>query len=154
QATFDFGQPTVCRSPAFYCLQLDNTDGWGLSAGVQYVVTVTLVAADGTKQTSAFSAAATARALPVPPAVPVEQPRGTPDTASLGQTTQSAAIRGVGVNTATGAFTQHEVDASMTSAYEVNVSVERTYSSVDPTSGLLGVGWNLNYEARVFPGAD
>jgi RHS repeat-associated protein len=152
-ASFSPGQLTVCDSPARYCWTLHNSDGWGLEAGKRYVTTVTLTTADGQSTESDPSRAVAARALPVPPPLPAEQVKG-PAGAASASTGAQAVLRGYGVNVATGAFTTRTVDATMASAYDVNVSALRTYSSANTTAGLLGPGWQFGYEARVHPKAD
>jgi RHS repeat-associated protein len=151
ESAFDFAQAVVCNSPAKFCFTLANADGWGLDPAKEYVTTVSLVAPDGTRTTSPFSGRSKPRVLPMPPAIPPEQTRGDLGTGSSGRLDAQPAVRGVGVNTATGAFTQRGVDAVMSSSYTINVQVERTYSSLDTTTGLMGVGWNFGYDARVFP---
>jgi RHS repeat-associated protein len=137
-----------CVVPAQYCWTLHNGDGWGIEAGRRYVTKVTLTTAEGQSTDSAMSGAAGARSLPVPPAVPAEQLRGG-GTNTAGRTGAQPVLRGAGVNAATGAFTQSAVDLRMASAYSVNVTVTRTYSSADPSVGLLGAGWRLGYEASI-----
>jgi len=100
---------------------------------------------------SGFSPAGTARALPVPPPVDPNQVGSTVGASSNGPTDSQPMIRGVGVNTATGAFTQHTVDAAMSSSYAIDVQAERSYSSLDSTPGVMGAGWSFSYQARVFP---
>ena len=152
-ASFAFVQAAVCRTPAKFCFTLDNTDGWGLSDGTAYVTTITLTATDGSSTVSGFSPAGMARALPVPPPVDPNQVGSTVGASSNGPTDSQPMIRGVGVNTATGAFTQHTVDAAMSSSYAIDVQAERSYSSLDSTPGVMGAGWSFSYQARVFPKA-
>jgi len=102
---------------------------------------------------SGFSPAGTARALPVPPPVDPNQVGSTVGASSNGPTDSQPMIRRVGVNTATGAFTQHTVDAAMSSSYAIDVQAERSYSSLDSTPGVMGAGWSFSYQARVFPKA-
>lgn len=153
-ATFTIADLAPCMTLARYCYALDNAHGWGLSAGQSYVVTVSLTATDGTSRVSDFSAAATPRTLPVPPPAPPAQMRGTPTGGSSGRSDATPTLRGYGVNVATGAFTREAVDASTASAYAVNIAARRVYSSDDTTPGLLGVGWNFSYDARVSAGTD
>ena len=138
-ASFAFAQAAVCRAPAKFCFTLDNAHGWGLVDGTAYVTTIGLTASDGTSTVAGFSPAGTARALPVPPPVDPNQVGSTPGAGSNGPTDSQPMIRGVGVNTATGAFTQHTVDAAMSSSYAVDVQAERSYSSLDSTPGVMGV---------------
>jgi len=149
QASFTFAelQQTPCDSPARLCVTLRNDDGWTLDPAKTFVVTVTLAAADGTKSVLATSSVTAPRQLPVPSPVPSSGLRGGSGTGSTGRTADPV-LRGFGVNAATGAFTQHAVDAVMRSSYAINVSAERSYSSEDPTSGLMGVGWAFSYGRR------
>lgn len=140
----------VCGSPAQYCYTLDNAHDWGLAAGTPYVVTVTLTAPDGQATDSAPSKPAPARMLPVPPPVPAAQIRGSGG-GSSGATGVQAVLRGFGVNVATGAFTQRAEDVKTASAYDVNITAVRTYSSADTASGLMGIGWFFDYAANVHP---
>lgn len=150
-ATLQFAQAAVCRAPAKFCFTLDNADGWGLADGTAYAATITLTASDGSSTVSGFSPAGTARALPVPPPVDPAQVGSIQGAGSNGPTDSQPMIRGVGVNTAIGAFTQHAVDAAMSSSYAIDVQAERSYSSLDTTQGVMGVGWSFSYQARVFP---
>lgn len=150
--TFDQVNTQQCRTRAMFCFTLSNdTDGWGLVTGTPYVVTVALTAADGTQTVSDFSPASTPRTLPVPPSLPAEQVRGDLGTGSSGRLDAQPAIRGAGVNTATGAFTQQGVDGVLASAYVVNVQLTRQYNSNDNSVSLLGAGWSFAYDAKVFP---
>jgi RHS repeat-associated protein len=154
QTTFTFDQAQAqqqCRSKAQFCLTLANSDNWGLVVGTGYVVTITLTAPDGSQSVSDFSPVARPRALPAPPALPAEQVRGDLGTGSSGRLDAQPAIRGVGVNTATGAFTQHAADAALQSSYVVNIGIERSYNSNDTSASLMGAGWSFAYDARVFP---
>jgi RHS repeat-associated protein len=154
QATFTFDQAQAqqqCRSKAQFCFTLANSDSWGLVVGTAYVVTVTLTATDGSQTASDFSPVATPRALPTPPALPAEQVRGDLGTGSSGRLDAQPAIRGVGVNTATGAFTQQGADAALASSYVINIQMQRAYNSNDTSASLMGVGWSFAYDARVFP---
>src|SRR5439155_13591369 len=111
----------------------------------------TLGAPDGSATVSSPSPPSTPRTLPVPPSVPAEQTRGAPGSgASSGRTGAQPVLRGHGVNVATGALTEHAVDAAMSTGYRATVDASRTYSSQDATAGLLGAGWSFSYEARVF----
>src|SRR5262249_22572311 len=132
---------------------LANADSWGLDTTTTYAVTVTLTATDGTTgPTSDFvRAAAPARTLPTPPALPAEQVRGDLGTGSSGRVDARPAIRGAGVNTATGAFTLQAADGVLSSSYVVNVQVVRSYNSNDTSTSLMGTGWSFAYDARVFP---
>ncbi|MFB7919207.1 DUF6531 domain-containing protein [Streptomyces sp. NPDC056061] len=57
------------------------------------------------------------------------------------------ATRSAGINTATGAFSQHEVDASIDGA--LPLSLERNYSSNNQSSASLGKGWAASWDARL-----
>jgi RHS repeat-associated protein len=152
--TFEQAETQACRQFAKYCWTLSNSDGWGLVAGTKYVVTVTLNAADGSGQVSDFTAPATPRVLPAPPQIPDSQVSSTLGAGSGGQRDAQPAIRGVGVNTATGAFTLQNVDAALSSSYAINIQADRSYSSLDKTASLMGVGWSFGYDARITPKSD
>jgi RHS repeat-associated protein len=151
--TFDEANAQQCRSRAIYCFTLaNNADSWGLDTTTSYAVTVTLTATDGTTgPVSGFSPVATARTLPTPPSLPAAQVRGDLGTGSSGRLDARPAIRGVGVNTATGAFTQQAADAALSSSYVVNIQVIRSYNSNDNSVSLMGTGWSFAYDAKVFP---
>lgn len=55
--------------------------------------------------------------------------------------------RGMGVNTATGAFNQVFTDASLPGALPLNLT--RSYSSNNPLAGPLGVGWSVPWDASL-----
>jgi len=150
-ATFESGSVRQCRTHAVFCWTLSNRDGWGLDTKTDYVFTVTLTGPGGTARVSDFSSPAAPRALPVPPSLPAEQVRGVLGAGSSGPLDAQPAIRGVGVNTATGAFTLQDVDASLSSSYAVNMGLQRSYNSDDESASLLGIGWSFGYDARVFP---
>jgi hypothetical protein len=70
-------QGQQCRTLAIYCWTLGNTDGWELTDGTGYAVTVTLTATDGSQRVSDVSPAATPRPLPGPPPLPADETAGT-----------------------------------------------------------------------------
>ncbi|WP_406858742.1 DUF6531 domain-containing protein [Streptomyces sp. HUAS MG47] len=58
-----------------------------------------------------------------------------------------AGSRGVGVNTATGAFSQTVTDASVPGTLPLDL--RRSYSSNNIVSGSLGAGWSASWDARL-----
>jgi RHS repeat-associated protein len=152
--TSEQAEAQACRQAAKYCWTLADHDGWTLAQGTKYVATVTLSAPDGSASAVPSAAAVSPRDLPTPPNIPDEQMRGTLGTGSGGRVDAQPATRGMGVNTATGAFTEHDTDVALQSAYPINIRGDRNYTSSDKTASLLGVGWSFEYDAHITPKTD
>ncbi|NKE57640.1 RHS repeat protein [Lentzea sp. PSKA42] len=149
-------QPTSelprCGEPRRFCRAFGASAGWVLQAGKRYSVTITVTRQDGSEVVSAPSNQAVARRTEVPPEMPASQAAGCGCPNALAASVPGQSVRGVGVNTATGAFHWSQQDFQMAS-FAVPFQVKRTYSSANQGSGTLGKGWAWTYDARVFPPA-
>jgi RHS repeat-associated protein len=138
----------VCRSPRTYCRSFGAADGWQLDPAKNYFVTITAVFADGTEVVSVASEQARPRTTINPPAVSAKQAGGCGCGSALGMTDASQAVRAIGVNTATGAFSRVEQDLAMAS-FGVPFSSVRAYSSTNTGPSAFGPGWAWAYDMRV-----
>lgn len=136
-----------CQQPRTYCKSLGTAEGWTLDTGRQYFATITAIYPDG-EVPSAASDQATPRATIDPPSVPARQAAGCNCSGALGQTDASQAIRAIGVNTGTGAFTRIEKDLSLTS-FGVAFDSARAYSSANTGPSAFGPGWAWAYDMKV-----
>lgn len=144
--------PPVCGAPRTYCRSFGAAEGWSLTDGHDYFVTLTVTLDDGTQVTSDPSARAKARATADPPALPADQTVGCSCGNALTPTTFGQALRGHNVNTGTGAFVLSSTDLRMP-GFGVPFQDVRRYSSASATAGSLGVGWSWTYDVRVLPPA-
>ena len=136
-----------CLQPRKFCKSLGTAEGWELEAGKRYFVTITALYADG-EVTSAASEESSPRTTVDPPAVPARQAAGCNCSGALGMTDASQAIRAIGVNTGTGAFTRVEQDLSLTS-FAVPFASGRAYSSANSGPSAFGPGWAWIYDMKV-----
>jgi RHS repeat-associated protein len=143
----------VCRTPRTYCRSFGEADGWVLDPAKTYFITITAIFADGTEVGSAPSEQAKPRKTIVPPAISNGQAAGCGCGSALGTTDASQAVRAIGVNTGTGAFSRVERDLTMAS-FGVPFASIRTYSSANPGSGKFGPGWAWAYDMRVTAAED
>lgn len=134
-----------------YCRSLGAADGWRLDPGRSYFVVLTARMTAGGEVPSPASDLASPRATITPAAVPAGQAAGCACGNALGIKAGTQAIRGQGVNTATGAYTRFEADVSMPS-FGVPLSATRVYNSAEPSVGVLGRGWAWSYDMRVTAG--
>ncbi len=141
-----------CQVPAAYCRSFGTKDGWSLVGDHRYYVTITVTFADGTQAVSPASALAAARTTSDPPALPTAQVAGCACGDVLFPTTLGQAVRGSGVNTATGAYALTWPDLQLP-GYGVTFSAKRMYSSANTTAGRLGIGWSWSYDIKVIPPA-
>ncbi|MDG4831587.1 HYD1 signature containing ADP-ribosyltransferase family protein [Solwaraspora sp. WMMD1047] len=137
-----------CRSPRRFCRSFGAADGWVLAPDRRYTVVITVGQPDGSEVVSPPSNEAAPRATPAPPAIPAAQAAGCGCPTVLGPTLTGQAVRGAGVNTATGAFSRTEPDLVMPSA-GIAFNAVRYYSSANPTAGMFGTGWSWSYDARI-----
>ena len=143
---------TRCVVPAQYCRSFGATDGWALVGDHPYYVTIAVTLADGTTAVSAPSAIVKARTTSSPPPLPAAQAAGCTCGNALAPTTPGQAVRGAGVNTATGAFSLIQHDLSL-AGFGVLFDAKRMYSSANTTAGSLGIGWSWAYDMKVIPPA-
>lgn len=143
---------TRCVVPAQYCRSFGAADGWTLVGDHSYYVTITVTFGDGTTAVSANSATVKARTTSSPPALPAAQAGGCTCGNALAPTTLGQAVRGAGVNTATGAFAFSEKDLSL-AGFGVLFDASRMYSSANTTAGSMGIGWSWTYDLKVIPPA-
>jgi len=141
---------TRCVVPAQYCRSFGATDGWALVGDHPYYVTITVTFGDGTTAVSAASATVKARTTSSPPALPAGQAGGCTCGNALAPTTLGQAVRGAGVNTATGAFALSQRDLSL-AGFGVLFDARRMYSSANVTAGSMGIGWSWTYDLKVIP---
>src|SRR5256886_679668 len=138
----------ACHTVRTYCRSLDTAHGWTVDPTKQYFVSITAVFADGHTVLSAPSTTAQPRTTIVPPAVSKAQAAGCGCGDALGMTEAGQAVRGTGVNTATGAFSRVERDLSM-SSFGIQLSSVRVYSSALVVPGPFGPGWAWDYGMAV-----
>nr|GID38456.1 hypothetical protein Aca09nite_49620 [Actinoplanes campanulatus] len=150
QRSADLGQNDVadCGTPREFCRSLGAAEGWVLNPAREYHAVITVVQADGSEAASPPSNPAEPRTTDVPPALPAGQAVGCGCPTVLGPVLNGQAIRGAGVNTATGAFSRTEHDFVMAS-YGIPFSASRYYSSANPAVGMFGTGWSWTYDAQV-----
>ncbi|MEO3781403.1 polymorphic toxin-type HINT domain-containing protein [Micromonospora sp. B11E3] len=141
-----------CSGQREYCRSFGAADGWTLRPEKTYFLTLTAVFDDGREVVSRESEEAAPRTTIDPPAIPNPQAAGCACGNALGITARQA-IRGSGVNTATGAFSLVEQDLAMAS-FGVPFASTRVYSSANPAAGPLGPGWAWSYGMRVTDGQD
>lgn len=138
-----------CESPRTYCKSLGAAEGWQLDAEKKYFVTITAIYPDG-EVPSENSEEAQPRTTIDPPALPNRQAAGCGCSAALGATGAGQAIRAIGVNTGTGAFTRIEQDLGM-SSFAIPFASGRAYSSLNTGPSALGPGWAWVYDMRITP---
>jgi hypothetical protein len=143
---------TRCVVPAQYCKSFGAAQGWSLIGDHGYYVTITVTFPDGTTDVSAPSATVKARTTSSPPALPAAQAAGCTCGNALVPTTPAQAVRGSGVNTATGTFSLLHHDLSLP-GFGVLFDAKRMYSSANTTAGAMGVGWSWSYDLKVIPPA-
>ena len=144
---------SICRSPRTYCRSFGAADGWQLDPAKDYFITITAVFADGAEVTSAASEQARPRATIVPPPISAKQAAGCGCSSALGMTEASQAVRAIGVNTGTGAFSRVEQDLATTS-FAIPFSSTRAYSSANVGASAFGAGWAWVYDMRVTASAE
>ncbi|MFD5629974.1 DUF6531 domain-containing protein [Streptomyces sp. NPDC127072] len=79
--------------------------------------------------------------------LPVDQTYGSECGSNSASVTNCQQHRGVGVNTATGAFTQFATDATLGGV--LPLPLQRSYSSNNPAAGSLGTGWAASWDSRL-----
>ncbi|MEV6489416.1 polymorphic toxin-type HINT domain-containing protein [Actinoplanes sp. NPDC051633] len=131
-----------------YCRSFGAADGWTLDAERQYFITITALFDGGGETPSAPSGRAQPRNVVNPPDIPARQAAGCGCSGALGMTDASQAIRAIGVNTGTGAFTRTERDLAMKS-FGVTFTSTRSYSSLNGGQSAFGPGWAWVYDMRV-----
>ncbi|HZC50896.1 MAG TPA: DUF6531 domain-containing protein, partial [Mycobacterium sp.] len=136
-----------CVAQREYCRSFGAADGWRLDPAKQYFVVVTALFSDRSVE-SAPSERAKPRRTIVPPPIAAKQAAGCSCGDALGMTAAGQAVRGAGVNTATGAFSRVEQDLAMAS-FGVPFASSRTYSSANPVGGPFGPGWAWSYGMQV-----
>lgn len=144
---------SVCRSPRTYCRSFGVADGWQLDPAKDYFITVTALFADGTEVVSAPSEQARPRATINPPPISAKQAAGCGCSSALGMTEATQAVRAIGVNTGTGAFSRVEQDLAMNS-FAIPFSSARAYSSANVGASAFGAGWAWAYDMRITASAD
>ncbi|MEV0719176.1 RHS repeat-associated core domain-containing protein, partial [Asanoa sp. NPDC050611] len=137
---------STCSGQRDFCRAFGREHGWELDASRSYEVTITAVLDDG-REVVSNRPEVQPRATIVPPAIPPGQAGGCGCGNALALTSAGQAIRGDGVNTATGAFTQVVQDLGMAS-FGVPFTSSRTYSSANAV-GPLGGGWAWSYGMTV-----
>lgn len=142
----------LCQAPAQYCRSFGSADGWALTGGHQYYVTITVTFTDGTTAVSAASAQASARTVADPPPLPSAQVAGCSCADVLFPTGGGQVVRGSGVNTATGAFSMSADDLRL-AGFGATFDAARTYASDNVTAGSMGIGWSWSYDIKVIPPA-
>lgn len=141
-----------CGAKREYCRSFGAADGWALDPAKEYFVTITAVFSDGTEVVSDASGKAKPRNTLVPTPISPQQAAGCGCGNALG-ITAGQAVRAIGVNTATGAFSRVEQDLGMAS-FGIPFASTRTYSSANPPAGPFGAGWAWSYGMRVTAGAE
>jgi RHS repeat-associated protein len=141
-----------CGAVREFCRSFGSADGWVLDPAKDYFITIAAVFPDR-EVVSAPSGNARPRTTIVPPPIPAKQAGGCGCGAALGLTAARQAVRGDGVNTATGAFTRVEPDLSMAS-FGVPFASARVYNSANTAVGPFGPGWIWNYDMRVTASAE
>ena len=153
QLTTSAADLPTCQAPATFCRSFGAADGWSLTGGHSYYVTITVTLTDGVTQVvSPASAQAAARTTADPPAIPAAQVAGCACNNVLSPIAGGQVVRGAGVNTATGAFSTSADDLRL-AGFGVTFDASRTYASDDTTAGLMGVGWSWSYDIKVIPPA-
>jgi RHS repeat-associated protein len=142
-----------CDTIRKYCKSFGAAQGWVLDPAKDYFVTITATFADGREVVSAPSPAAKPRTTIVPPPITGPLAAGCDCGNALSLTAAGQAVRGIGVNTATGAFSRLERDLSMAS-FGVEFASIRTYSSALVNPGPFGPGWAWSYGMRVTTAAE
>ncbi|HLL66968.1 MAG TPA: DUF6531 domain-containing protein, partial [Micromonosporaceae bacterium] len=146
--TLGQGDLPKCGSPRQFCRGFSGAEGWALDAGRDYFVQITMSYPDGSTQTSASSNNARPRTLGKTPSIPAAQATGCACANALGRTTSGQQLRGMGVNTGTGAYTRVENDLGM-SSFAVPFNLTRVYSSSNTSTGVFGNGWASTLDMRV-----
>jgi RHS repeat-associated protein len=139
-----------CSAVRQFCQSFGSAQGWVLDTTKDYFITVAAVLdGSGGEIVSAPSTVAKPRQTIVPPPIPAAQASGCGCGTALGMTAARQALRGDGVNTATGAFTRVETDLTMAS-FGVPFASARVYSSANAAvPGPFGPGWAWSYGMRV-----
>jgi YD repeat-containing protein len=140
---------SACAAQREYCRSLGANEGWDLDPAKRYFVVLTAVFDDREVPSEPTEEAQPRRTI-MPPPIPTRQAAGCGCGTALGMTDARQAIRGVGVNTATGAFSLVERDLAMAS-YGVQFASTRVYSSANPRTGFFGPGWAWSYGMQVAP---
>lgn len=143
----------ACGAPRAFCRAIGAADGWTIEAGHHYQAAIDSALTDGGNAVSDQSAPAAPRTTIVPPSIPPLQAAGCACSDALAPAAPAQAVRGQGVNTATGAYTRQETDAQM-SAPGIPFDATRRYSSANPVAGEMGIGWAWTYDIRVVPATD
>lgn len=140
---------SVCSAVRQFCRSFGSAEHWVLDPAKDYFITIAAVLDGGGEIVSAPSTAAKPRQTIVPPPIPAAQASGCGCGTALGTTDARQALRGDGINTATGAFTRVESDLSMAS-FGVPFTSARVYSSANAAvRGPFGPGWAWSYGMRV-----
>ncbi|MDX3697725.1 DUF6531 domain-containing protein [Streptomyces europaeiscabiei] len=83
------------------------------------------------------------------PSLPDNQTYGTGCLPNAASVTRCQEERGVGVNTATGSFSQASTDLTLNGPTPFGLT--RSYSSNNKNSGSLGVGWSASWDTKLIP---
>lgn len=137
-----------CGAVREFCRSFGVADGWALDPDKEYFVTIAAIYGDGREVVSDDSPNARPRKTIMPPSIPASQAAGCACGTALSMTHARQAVRGDGVNTATGAYSRVEPDLSMAS-FGVPFASTRVYSSANPSAGPFGPGWAWSYGMRV-----
>ncbi len=140
-------EQSACGALRGYCRSFGAADGWDLDPAKRYFIIVTALFSD-MSENSAPSPQAKPRTTITPPRIASKQAAGCSCGNALGMTAAGQAVRGMGVNTATGAFSRVEQDLGMAS-FGVPFISRRVYSSANPVGGPFGPGWAWSYGMRV-----
>ena len=143
----------ACGAPRAFCRAIGANDGWTIEAGHHYQAAIDAALNEGGDAISDQSAPATPRTTIVPPSIPPLQAAGCACSDALAPAAPAQAVRGQGINTATGAYTRQETDAQM-SAPGIAFDATRRYSSANPVAGEMGIGWAWTYDIRVVAATD
>ncbi|MFB9962201.1 RHS repeat-associated core domain-containing protein [Sinosporangium siamense] len=143
-------QQSFCGGAGDFCRSFGAADGWTLTLGQQYFITVAAVYPAGNELVSGPSNHAGPRRTHMPPPVPNEQAAGCGCGNALALTAAHQATRGQGVNTGTGAYVRTERDLAMAS-FGPQFASMRTYSSMNRGASPIGPGWAWSYDMRVTP---
>ncbi|HEX6684667.1 MAG TPA: polymorphic toxin-type HINT domain-containing protein [Candidatus Limnocylindrales bacterium] len=141
-----------CGAVRQFCRSFGSEQGWILDPAKEYFITIAAVFPDAPEVVSPESNRAKPRTTVIPPPIPAKQASGCGCGSALGMTAAKQAMRGDGVNTATGAFTRVETDLVMNS-FGIPFGSARVYSSVNAdVVGPFGPGWAWSYGMRVTAG--
>ncbi|MFF3015437.1 DUF6531 domain-containing protein [Streptomyces sp. NPDC057939] len=81
------------------------------------------------------------------PELPTGQTLGSKCGGNAASASRCSGSHGAGVNTSTGAFSQHSTDLSIPGGFPVDIS--RDYSSNNPHVGALGIGWSGSWDSHL-----